>query len=127
MTVAGGKTSKQTLEYMRNICKLKKIDFFVMYGQTEASPRMTYINLTKINKINSIGKPLYGGKIKIVNNEILYFGKNVSLDTQQILKTFISDENKGKTLYWNLGAKDANGFIYITGRKKNFKTIWVKN
>ena len=75
MTVAGGKTSKQTLEYMRNVCKLKKLIFFVMYGQTEASPRMTYINLTKINKINSIGKPLYGGKIEIVKNEILYFGK----------------------------------------------------
>ena len=93
-----------------------------MYGQTEASPRMTYINLTKINKINSIGKPLYGGKIKIVNNEILYFGKNVSLGYATNIKDlYKGDENKGKLYTGDLGTKDKNGFIYITGRKKEFQ------
>ena len=125
LTVAGGKTSKQTLEYMRNVCKLKKIDFFVMYGQTEASPRMTYINLTKINKINSIGKPLYGGKIKIVNNEILYFGKNVSLGYATNIKDlYKGDENKGKLYTGDLGTKDTKGFIYITGRKKRISKLF---
>ena len=43
-----------------------------MYGQTEASLRMTYINLTKINKINSIGKPLYGGKLKLLTMKFIF-------------------------------------------------------
>ena len=125
LTVAGGKTNQQTLEYMRNVCKLNKINFFVMYGQTEASPRMTYLNLTKINKINSIGKPLPGGKIKIVNNEILYFGKNVSLGYATNIKDlYRGDENKGKLYTGDLGAKDKNGFIYITGRKKRISKLF---
>ena len=46
LTVAGGKT-KKTLEYILKTCKKNNIKFFVMYGQTEASPRMSYFDLTK--------------------------------------------------------------------------------
>ena len=125
LTVAGGKTNKQTLKYMRKVCRLNKINFFVMYGQTEASPRMTYINLTKTNKINSIGKPLMGGKIEIVKNEILYYGKNVSLGYATNVKDlYKGDENKGKLFTGDLGKKDKNGFIYITGRKKRISKLF---
>ena len=34
-----------------------------MYGQTEASPRMSYLNWNKLHlKLGSIGKPLRGSK-----------------------------------------------------------------
>ena len=125
LTVAGGKTSQQTLEYMKRVCKLNKINFFVMYGQTEASPRMTYIDLTKTNKLNSVGKPLSGGKIKIINNEILYFGRNVSLGYATNIKDlYKGDENKGKLYTGDLGTKDENGYIYITGRKKRISKLF---
>ena len=125
LTVAGGETNQETREYMREVCKLNKINFFVMYGQTEASPRMTYINLTKTNKINSIGKPVSEGKIIIVNNEIVYFGKNVSLGYATNIKDlYKGDKNKGKLYTGDLGIKDENGFVYITGRKKRISKLF---
>ena len=47
-------------------------DMYIMYGQTEASPRIAYIKNEKIveNK-NSIGKPIHGVKcgLKIKNQK----------------------------------------------------------
>ena len=40
-----------------------------MYGQTEASPRMSYLDFKFCEKkIGSIGKPLIGGKFKICDD-----------------------------------------------------------
>ena len=41
-----------------------------MYGQTGASPRMSFIELTKNKKICTIGKPLNGTKFKIFENNL---------------------------------------------------------
>ena len=40
-----------------------------MYGQTEASPRMSYLLIKDDeSKIGSIGKPIQGGNFKIFGN-----------------------------------------------------------
>ena len=49
----------------------------MMYGQTEASPRISYLNPKFLKKLLSIGKAIPGGKINIINNEIVYYGKNI--------------------------------------------------
>ena len=96
-----------------------------MYGQTEASPRMSYINITKTNKINSIGKPIVGGKMKIINDEIVYFGKNVSLGYAKDIKDlYLGDINNGKLYTGDFGKKDNEGFFYITGRKKRISKLF---
>ena len=125
LTVAGGKTNDETLKYINNICKLNKVNFFVMYGQTEASPRMSYINISKNNKIKSIGKPIVGGKMKIINDEIVYFGKNVSLGYAKDIKDlYLGDINNGKLYTGDFGKKDNEGFFYITGRKKRISKLF---
>ncbi len=125
IAVAGGRTNYETLRYIKNVCKYNKINFFVMYGQTEASPRMSYIDVTKNNKIKSIGKPLVGGKMKIINNEIVYFGKNVSLGyAKDIRDLYLGDINKGKLYTGDYGKKDNEGFFYITGRKKRISKLF---
>ena len=48
--------------------KKNNIKFIVMYGQTEASPRMTYLKWRDFfTKFKSIGKPLNGYKIELVD------------------------------------------------------------
>ena len=42
LTQAGGKLNEKDLEYFGKICKKNKIKFYVMYGQTEASPRISF-------------------------------------------------------------------------------------
>ena len=42
-TQAGGKLNEKYLMELIKFCKINKKEFFVMYGQAEASPRMTYL------------------------------------------------------------------------------------
>ena len=50
---AGGKLDLDTLNYLEQVCEAKKIKFFKMYGQTEASPRILFYNgnISKEKKI----------------------------------------------------------------------------
>ena len=63
------KLEKNKLREIINFCKKNNIKFFSMYGQTEASPRISYLKpeFSK-KKIGSIGKGLSGNKIYIINN-----------------------------------------------------------
>ena len=126
LTVAGGKTDKRTLKYLLEVCKKNKTKFFVMYGQTEASPRMSYLNLNKNpEKLESIGKPLKDSKFEIYKNELIFYGDNVSLGYAKNIKDLIKgDVNKGKLKTGDLGYKDNDNFFYIIGRKKRISKLF---
>jgi long-chain acyl-CoA synthetase len=98
----------------------KKLGFIVLqgYGMTETSPVLT-CNSTKEYKEGSVGKPLKNIEIKIKDNEILARGKNVFneyYDNPKKTKEVLEDD-------WiktgDLGKFDKEGFLFITGRKKN--------
>ena len=140
LTQAGGKLQEETLKYFGNICKKKKIKFYVMYGQTEASPRMSLLNWKMFfKKINSIGKPLKGYKMNLVsknkklikkNNqegEIVFRGKNVSLGYAKSLKDLRTGDINKKILYTgDIAYRDNDNYYYITGRKKRFIKLFGK-
>ena len=129
---------REYLEFNTNVhqkifayCKKNKIKFIVMYGQTEASPRMSYLAWSKFSeKIGSIGKALDGSKFKILSKtgkqvkksfstgELIYFGKNVSLGYANNLEDLKKrDINKGKLFTGDLAYKDNDDYFYIVGRK----------
>ncbi len=140
LTQAGGKLEIFFLKYFGNICKKNKLKFFVMYGQTEASPRMSYLDWKKLfSKMESIGKPLKGSKFKIIdkrkkyinkpfiNGELVYYGENVSLGYAHSLKDLNKGNiNKGKLYTGDLAYKDKQGYFYIVGRKNRFSKIFGK-
>ena len=43
LTQAGGKLERKILNEINNFCKKNELKFFSMYGQTEASPRISYL------------------------------------------------------------------------------------
>lgn len=138
LTQAGGRLSKELIEEFIQKTEEKGIKFFVMYGQTEATARISYLPPKKAKgRYNSIGIPIPGGSLKIVENdgtpiseanregELVYSGDNVALG----YATKKSDLSKGAD--WNntlktgdIAKKDKHGFYYITGRKKRFIKIF---
>ena len=92
LTQAGGKLNNILAKKVIQFCKNKKIKFFMMYGQTEASARMSLLKWTDAErKIESIGKPIPFTKMwvedkkgKIIKKpnvigELIFKGENVSL------------------------------------------------
>lgn len=125
---AGGALTEAEARWWCEYLDNKQVQFFVMYGQTEASPRISYFETNRHkDKIGSVGKPIDGGKIEIVNaneagiGEITYYGKNVCLGYAESSMDLINkDEFNGKLETGDLGFKTRDGFIYIHGRKKRF-------
>ena len=81
-TQAGGKLDAAiTKSLSKKFFTLNK-KFFVMYGQTEASPRISYADEKDLMKYpDTVGRVIPGGKIFIKNKkkigEILYKGNNI--------------------------------------------------
>jgi len=112
------------------------LDLFVqeIYGQSEdCGP--TSFNLSKRSKFGSVGVPLPGVDVRIADDgEIMVQGKNVFLgyfkDEEATKATLTADR-------WlhtgDLGKIDEDGFLWITGRKKEIiitaggKNITPKN
>ncbi len=95
------------------------------YGLTETSPVISVNSVANFGfKIGSIGKPINNVMVKIANDgEILTKGPNNMLG---YYKNTIKTEEAFTNGYFktgDLGKIDEDGFLYITGRKKEtFKT-----
>ena len=129
ITQAGGKLSEIFIKQLINI--LKGVDIFIMYGQTEATARLSYLSPHLINeKMNSIGHGIKGTELLVLNSE----GKRVKPGETgeivakggNIMKGYFND--KGETnkvlkqgcLYTgDLAKVDDEGYIYIVSREKN--------
>ena len=138
LTQAGGKMKESQFIYLNKICKLKKINFYTMYGQTEASPRMSYLNPRKILiKKGSIGKPLIGSKFHLLdenkkiikmpytNGELIFKGSNVSLGYAKNINDLKKGDQNNKLLYTgDIAYRDNDDYYYIVGRKNRFIKLY---
>ena len=135
---AGGKlNAKFVKEYVEQAQAHDK-EFIVMYGQTEAAPRMSYLPFEKaLEKFSSIGIAIPGGEFSIidtngeiitepnVDGELVYKGANVCMGYAEDLEDLAKgDENGGILHTGDIAHFDSDGYYYITGRMKRFVKIW---
>ena len=138
MTQAGGKlNAKIAEEYIRNAKECGK-RFMIMYGQTEATARMSYLPWEHAEeKYASIGVAIPGGCFSLmdmngneiseadVDGELVYKGANVSLGYAECIADLAKgDENHGVLHTGDIARRDADGYYYITGRQKRFVKVW---
>lgn len=138
MTQAGGKLNKdiakEYIEFAQNTGKR----FFVMYGQTEATARMSYLPLEHaLDKYASIGVAIPRGKFSLtdadgnpidsadVDGELVYEGPNVCLGYAECRADLAKgDDNHGVLHTGDVARRDSDGYYYITGRMKRFVKVW---
>jgi long-chain acyl-CoA synthetase len=138
ITQAGGKLSNELTTTFADICKDKGIEFYVMYGQTEATSRMSYLPWKFAqSKAGSIGSAIPGGKfwLEDENNnviessntvgELVYQGDNVAMGyAESCFDLQNGDDNLGILRTGDLAMRDKDEFYYITGRLKRFLKMY---
>lgn len=93
------------------------------YGLTETCVA-THVNLPKANKVGSVGRALPGVQTRIIDGEILVKGNNVVsgyLNEPELTRKAFTEEGWFRT--GDLGYLDEEGFLYVTGRKKEILVL----
>ena len=126
-TQAGGKMNEENVAFFADKTKTCGKRLIIMYGQTEATARISYLPSEFVmKKPGSIGIPIPGGNMRIADDgELIYEGKNVSLGYAESVEDLLKgDEHKGVLYTGDMARQDEDGFFYIIGRKKRFVKVY---
>jgi acyl-CoA synthetase (AMP-forming)/AMP-acid ligase II len=104
--------------------------FFVMYGQTEATARISYVPFEKLGeKLGSVGMAIPNGALSVdgITDEMVYRGPNVMMGYAECRADLAKgDELNGVLRTGDLARMDGDGYFYITGRLKRFLKMFGK-
>lgn len=136
LTQAGGRLSADMVKLYAEWAESQDKQFFVMYGQTEAAPRMAYVPPAQLRaNAECIGVPVPGGSFELRRDdgtletrpdqpgELVYRGANVMMGyavqaSDLALGSVVDELRTG-----DLACRKANGNYYIAGRMSRFVKI----
>lgn len=138
ITQAGGRMDPDLVREFADICARSGVRFFSMYGQVEATSRMSFLDPSKISKkAGSIGKAIPGGKLWLQDEngtilkslqeagELVFEGPNVCMGyatgREDLSKP---DLNCGVLATGDIAKMDEDGDFYIVGRKSRFLKLF---
>ncbi len=140
MTQAGGKLTPELHAEFAAYAAEHSRKFVVMYGQTEATARMSYLPPERaVEKCGSMGIAVPGGRFTLIDvdghgieesdivGELVYEGPNVTLGYAEMREDLSKgDERHGKLVTGDMAKRDDEGYYYIVGRKKRFLKMFGK-
>ncbi len=131
MTQAGGKLQNDLIAHFHGIMAARNGKFFVMYGQTEATARITVLPAHRLpEKLGSVGLAIPGGSLAVraenaltaephKSGELIYTGPNVMLGYAECREDLtLGDLLEGQLATGDLAHFDDSGFVHIEGRLK---------
>jgi len=138
MTQAGGKLQRELIAYFHKVMAARDGLFFVMYGQTEATARISVLPPSFLpEKLGSVGIPIPEGSLGLKlddsitreakqRGELVYSGPNVMMGYAIGPDDIGLGDILAGTLYTgDLAHFDDDGFTYINGRmKRDAKIFW---
>lgn len=127
---AGGRLAPELALAMARTMAARGGRFHVMYGQTEAAPRLSVMPALQVaGRPASVGLPLEGGAFEIEGangvadtpGPVLYRGPNVMMGYALSAGDLAhGDEMGGRLATGDLGYLDAEGYLFLTGRAARF-------
>lgn len=140
LTQAGGKLAPEMVALYADWAKENDVRFYVMYGQTEATARMTYLPPQYLEKHpDSIGIPIPDGEMHILDEngnpidtpnvvgEFQYAGPNVMLGYAENRHDLADPESLTSLQTGDLGYRNELGLLFVTGRlKRQIKLAGVR-
>lgn len=138
MTQAGGQLTADLTCWIGELAKSRGQRFFVMYGQTEATARISYVPAEHLlEKVGSIGIPIPGSTIALVDDngnsiagngvvgQLRYSGPNVMMGYAECESDLAyADAQNGSLLTGDLASRDEDGYYYLRGRLKRFIKVF---
>jgi len=130
LTQAGGRLDEASIRKMLALSDIRGWRFFVMYGQTEATARISYVPTGRLSeKAGSVGIAIPNGSLTTDEhtNELIYSGPNVMMGYAECREDLAKgDELHGTLRTGDIARIDTDGYAYITGRLKRFLKLFGK-
>jgi acyl-CoA synthetase (AMP-forming)/AMP-acid ligase II/lysophospholipase L1-like esterase/acyl carrier protein len=133
---AGGRMPAERVALYAQWAKGCAKQVFVMYGQTEASPRMAYVPPDQLaENADCIGVAIPGGSFELIGEdgapidgcdrpgELVYRGPNVMMGYAETAEDLAKESGPNALRTGDLACRRANGNYYIAGRKSRFSKI----
>lgn len=126
LTQAGGRLRTDLVTDFQQRMATVGGKLYVMYGQTEAAPRMATLPPERLaDKLGSVGLALPGGEFRIEDDEVVYRGPNVMMGYAERAADLVKGDEQGGVLHTgDLGRLDDEGFLFITGRTKRIGKVF---
>jgi long-chain acyl-CoA synthetase len=133
MTQAGGGLATKLVSAYHQTADRNKKQFFVMYGQTEATARISYVPPHRLgDKIGSVGIPIPGGTLRLEPAEdiphaeqLVYQGPNVMLGYATGPEDLsLGNVQRGCLRTGDLGRMDDDGCFFLSGRLTRFAKVF---
>ena len=132
-TQAGGKLEASLVQKMSEQLGKYNVKFYVMYGQTEAAPRISYLPPDLVAEFpGSIGKAIPGGTLSLIDEngddiieedkagELVYAGPNVMMGYATNPEELSLDETPECLLTGDIACRTKFDLYYIVGRTSRF-------
>lgn len=126
LTQAGGHLDVYLVDKFNQYAMATKRKFYVMYGQTEAAPRIAYVPYERLaDKLGTIGIAVPGGRFELAESgELYYYGDNVMMGYATSANDLaLGDAYHGCLPTGDLATIDDEGYATLVGRMKSFIKI----
>lgn len=137
ITQAGGKLPADTVRRYAAMGKAAGWRLFVMYGQTEAAPRISYVPPESLpDAADTIGRAIPGGRLWIADEtdreitgpgiagELIYDGPNVMMGYAESPADLSRGPDLKHLRTGDIAERTKDGFFRIVGRQKRFVKLF---
>lgn len=124
VTQAGGRLDPQRVVELAALGRRHGFDLVVMYGQTEATARMaTLAPDLAASHPRTVGRPVPGGRVDLVDGEIVFSGPNVMLGYAESPADLALGRTVDRLHTGDLGRWTPEGLLEVTGRRSRVAKV----